>query len=158
MSPSAYRLTSSQRVLLVLGLGTLMFSVDATVTNVALRTLGHDLHSPVADVQWVITGYLLTLAGVIPVSGWAARRFGARRVYVVALELFAASSALCALAGSLPALAAFRVLQGVAAGLLTPLSQLIAAEVAGPRRVGHMLSRIWMVTALGSILGRRSAA
>lgn len=139
--------------MIVVGLGTLMSSVDATVTTVALHTVGRDLGSSIADVQWVVTGYLLTLASVIPVSGWIARRFGARRVYTLALALFAASSGLCALATTLGELVAFRMLQGVAAGILLCISQLIAAEVAGPQQMGRMMSRIWMVTSLGSVLG-----
>ena len=56
-----------------------MSILDTTIVNVALHTLGHDLHSSLAQIQWVITGYLLSLAAVIPVTGWAARRFGAKR-------------------------------------------------------------------------------
>src|SRR5579863_7339570 len=76
---------TTQMALSIICLGALMSAVDATVTNVALNTLEHDLHSSVADVQWVMTAYLLAVAAVIPVSGWASRRFGARRVYVCAL-------------------------------------------------------------------------
>jgi EmrB/QacA subfamily drug resistance transporter len=137
----------------VVGLGTLMSSVDATVTNVALHTVGREVHSSVADVQWVVTGYLLAVASVIPASGWIARRFGARRVYTRALATFAASSGLCALATTLGELVAFRILQGLAAGILLCLSQLIAAEVAGPGQMSRMMSRVWMVTSLGSVLG-----
>ena len=53
-----------------------------------LRTLSHDLHSSISQIQWVVTGYLLSLAAVIPVTGWAARRFGAKRVYLTSLVLF----------------------------------------------------------------------
>lgn len=142
-----------RRVVALVGLGTLMTALDTTVINVALLTLSHDLHGSVADVQWVITSYLLGMAAVIPVSGWAARRLGARRTYVVALGVFAVSSGLCALAGSLEMLVLLRILQGCAGGFVTPVGQLITAEVAGPRRMGRMLSRIWMVSSLGSILG-----
>ena len=144
---------SIRNALIIVCLGATMSAVDATVTNVALNTLEHDLHASVASVQWVITAYLLTVAGVIPVSGWASRRFGARQVYVCSLALFGVSSALCALAGSLGMLVACRLLQGVAGGMLVPLGQLIAAEVAGPRRMGKMVSRIWMFSSIGSMLG-----
>lgn len=139
--------------MVVVRLGAFMASVDATVTNVALHTLGTDLHSSVGSVQWVITGYLLSLAATIPVSGWAARRFGARALYIAALALFAGSSGLCALANSLGMLVACRVLQGVAAGILSPLSQLITAEVVGPDQMGRVLGRVWVATALGAVLG-----
>lgn len=139
--------------LAVICLGTLMSTIDTTVVNVALNTLEHDLRASVASVQWVMTGYLLSVAGVIPVSGWASRRFGARNVYVAALAMFAVSSALCAAAGSLPMLVACRILQGVAGGLMIPLGQLIAAELVGPSRVGRVLSRIWVISSVGGTLG-----
>ena len=94
-------------------LGMIMSILDTTIVNVALRTLGHDLHSSISQIQWVVTGYLLSLAAVIPVTGWAARRFGAKRVYLVSLVLFTAGSALCAVAASTTTLVLFRVLQGV---------------------------------------------
>src|SRR6266480_3583249 len=92
--------------------GMIMSILDTTIVNVALDTLGRDLHSPISQVQWVVTGYLLALAAVIPMTGWAARRFGAKRVYVVSLVVFTAGSALCGLASSTGVLVAFRVLQG----------------------------------------------
>src|ERR1700729_2299384 len=78
-------------------LGMIMSILDTTIVNVALRTLGHDLHSSLAQIQWVITGYLLSLAAVIPITGWAARRYGAKRVYMSSLVLFTIGSALCAI-------------------------------------------------------------
>ncbi len=69
-------------------LGMVMSILDTTIVNVALDTLSKDLHSPISQVQWVVTGYLLALAAVIPVTGWAARRFGAKQVYLVSLVLF----------------------------------------------------------------------
>src|SRR5437867_11971901 len=88
------------RIALVVIIGTVMSILDTTIVNVALATLGRDLHSAVADIQWVVTGYMLSLAAVIPVTGWAARRFGAKQVYLVSLLLFTAGSALRGLANS----------------------------------------------------------
>src|ERR1700731_4183351 len=93
-------------------LGMIMSILDTTIVNVALRTLGHDLHSSIAQIQWVVTGYILALAAVIPVTGWAARRFGAKQVYLLSLVLFTAGSALCGAAQSLDQLIVFRVIQG----------------------------------------------
>lgn len=150
---ATYDETVVRRTLAVLILGALMSSVDATVTNIALHSIGHDFHSPVATTQWVISGYVLALAAVIPVSGWTARRFGARSVYTASLAVFAVSSALCATATSLPELVLYRALQGIAGGLLLPVAQLIAAQVGGPARMGRTSSRIWMASSFGSILG-----
>src|ERR1700684_403670 len=93
-------------------LGMMMSILDTTIVNVALHTLSHDLHSPLSQVQWVITGYLLALAAVIPVTGWAARRFGAKQVYLTSLVLFTAGSGPRGLAASTTSLVVFRVLQG----------------------------------------------
>jgi EmrB/QacA subfamily drug resistance transporter len=142
-----------RRTLVVLILGAVMSSVDATVTNIALYSIGRGFHSRVAMTEWVISAYILTMAAVIPVSGWTARRFGARTVYSASLAVFAVSSALCATATSLPELVLYRALQGIAGGLLLPIAQLIAAQVGGPSRMGRTSSRIWMASAFGSILG-----
>jgi EmrB/QacA subfamily drug resistance transporter len=134
-------------------LGMIMSILDTTIVNVALRTLGHDLHSSISQIQWVVTGYLLSLAAVIPVTGWAARRYGAKRVYMVSLVLFTAGSALCAIAASTTTLVLFRILQGVGGGMIMPVGQLIMAQVAGPKRMGRVMAIISMPAMLGPILG-----
>src|SRR5436305_8299613 len=78
-------------------LGMIMSILDTTIVNVALDTLSRDLNAPISQVQWVVTGYLLALAAVIPITGWAARRYGAKRVYLTSLVLFTAGSAACGL-------------------------------------------------------------
>src|SRR6202163_4652981 len=124
-----------------------------TIVHLALRTLGHDLHSSISQIQWVVTGYLLSLAAVIPITGWAARRYGAKRVYMTSLVLFPAGSALCAVAASTTALVLFRVLQGVGGGMLMPVGQLIMAQVAGPKRMGRVMGVVAMPAMMGPILG-----
>lgn len=141
------------RVAIVVVLGSIMSILDTTIVNVALQTLHVDLHSSLADIQWVITGYLLSLATAIPLTGWASRRFGAKRVYLSALVLFTAGSALCGLAGSTEMLIAFRVLQGVGGGMILPVGQLILADTAGPQRMGRVMSVTGVPTMLGPILG-----
>ena len=127
------------RIAGVVILGMIMSILDTTIVNVALRTLGHDLHSSIAQIQWVITGYLLALAAVIPVTGWAARRFGAKRVYLTSLVLFTVGSALCAIGTPTTELVLFRVLQGSGGGMIMPVGQLIMAQVAGPKRMGRVM-------------------
>jgi EmrB/QacA subfamily drug resistance transporter len=134
-------------------LGMMMSILDTTIVNVALRTLSHDLHSPLSQVQWVITGYLLALAAVIPVTGWAARRFGAKQVYLTSLVLFTAGSALCGLADSTTSLVVFRVLQGAGGGMIMPVAMMIMAQVAGPQRMGRVMGYVSMPAMLAPILG-----
>jgi EmrB/QacA subfamily drug resistance transporter len=134
-------------------LGMIMSILDTTIVNVALPTLSHDLHSSISQIQWVVTGYILSLAAVIPVTGWAARRFGAKRVYMVSLVLFTSGSALCAVAASTTTLVLFRVLQGVGGGMIMPVGQLIMAQVAGPKRMGRVMGIVAMPAMLAPILG-----
>src|SRR6201986_642978 len=88
------------RISAVVVIGSIMSILDTTIVNVALETLSRELHSSIAEIQWVVTGYMLSLAAVIPITGWAAKRFGAKRVYVLSLVFFTAGSALCGLATS----------------------------------------------------------
>jgi len=141
------------RISMVVILGSIMSILDTTIVNVALETLGRELHSTVSEIQWVVTGYMLSLAAVIPVTGWAARRFGAKRVYVLSLILFTAGSALCGLATSTEQLIIFRVLQGVGGGMILPIGQLMMAEAAGPERMGRVMSIVAVPAMLAPILG-----
>jgi len=134
-------------------LGMMMSILDTTIVNVALHTLSHDLHSPLSQIQWVITGYLLSLAAVIPVTGWAARRFGAKQVYMTSLVLFTAGSALCGLANSTASLVLFRVLQGAGGGMIMPVAMMIMAQVSGPQRMGKVMGYVSMPAMLAPILG-----
>jgi EmrB/QacA subfamily drug resistance transporter len=134
-------------------LGMMMSILDTTIVNVALDTLGRDLHSTIAQIQWVATGYLLALAAVIPLTGWAARRFGAKRVYLSSIVLFTIGSALCGLAESSTSLILFRVLQGIGGGMIMPVAQMIMAEVAGPKRMGKVMGVVVMPAMLAPILG-----
>ncbi len=101
--------------------GLFMDLLDMTITNVALPTLARDFSASTTTIEWVVTGYLLSLAVFIPVSGWAGDRFGTKRVFMVALAVFTTGSLLCGLAWNIEALIGFRVLQGVGGGMLTPV-------------------------------------
>src|SRR6202162_4584385 len=125
------------RISAVVIIGSIMSILDTTIVNVALATLGRELHSKITEIQWVVTGYLLSLAAVIPITGWAARRFGAKRVYIVSLVLFTAGSALCGLATSTTELVVFRVLQGVGGGMILPIGPLMMAEGGRSGRMGR---------------------
>src|SRR5438309_702277 len=124
------------RISAVVVLGSIMSILDTTIVNVALNTLSHDLHSSISQIQWVVTGYMLALATVIPVTGWAAKRFSAKRIYIISLVLFTLGSALCGLANNTTELVVFRVLQGIGGGMILPVGQLMMAAAAGPKRMG----------------------
>jgi hypothetical protein len=97
-----------------------MAMLDATVVNVALPHIGEDLNASVSSLQWVLTGYLLSLASLILLGGALGDRYGRRKVFVIGTVWFAAASLLCGAAPNVDVLVAARVLQGVGAALLTP--------------------------------------
>jgi EmrB/QacA subfamily drug resistance transporter len=134
-------------------LGLIMAVLDTTIVNVALDTVSSDLHAPLGTIQWVSTGYLLSLAAVIPLSGWVTERFGSKRTWIASIALFAVGSGLCALATSAEELIAFRVLQGFGGGMLLPVGFTLVAQSAGPRRVGRALAVIGVPILLGPIFG-----
>jgi EmrB/QacA subfamily drug resistance transporter len=142
-----------KRVSVVVVLGTIMAILDTTIVAVALATLARDFHTDISTIQWVTTGYLLALAVVIPLSGWAVHRFGAKPVYIASLALFIAGSALCGIAWSATALIVFRVLQGMGGGMIMPVGQTIMARTAGPEKMNKVMALIGVPTLLGPILG-----
>ncbi|WP_249010791.1 DHA2 family efflux MFS transporter permease subunit [Conexibacter sp. DBS9H8] len=134
-------------------LGAVMSILDTTIVNVALDTLGKDLHSSLSNIQWVITGYMLSLAAVIPVTGWASRRFGAKRVFLISLFLFTLGSFLCGISTTATELILFRVLQGVGGGMIMPLAQILMADAAGPKRMGRVMGLVAVPMMLAPTLG-----
>jgi EmrB/QacA subfamily drug resistance transporter len=137
----------------VVVLGTIMSILDTTIVNIAINHLSEDFDAPLPTIQWVATGYLLALATVIPLTGWAADRFGTKRLYMTSLALFLAGSALSGMAWSAHSLIAFRVLQGLGGGMIMPAGMTILTQAAGPQRVGRIMSVVGAPMLLGPILG-----
>src|SRR5439155_5518668 len=137
----------------VVVLGAIMTILDATIVNVALPTLGRDFHTSIATIQWVPTVYLLAFASVIPLTGWASERLGAKRLWLASLVLFMAGSLLAGLSWSIGALIAFRIVQGVGGGMIMPLGQTILAQAAGPQRMGRVMSIVGVPMLLAPIAG-----
>jgi EmrB/QacA subfamily drug resistance transporter len=142
----------------VVVLGAIMSILDITVVNVALptfQTVFSHGGEPIAysTVAWTVTAYTLSLATVIPLTGWAAQRFGTKRLYMLALALFTVGSALCATADSINMLILFRVLQGLGGGMLMPLGMTIMTRAAGPHRMGRLMAILGVPMLLGPILG-----
>jgi EmrB/QacA subfamily drug resistance transporter len=145
-----------KRVMLVAGvvvLGAIMSILDITVVAVAQRTFQDIFGKTQAQVAWTATGYTLALATVIPLTGWAADRFGTKRLYILAIVLFTAGSALCSTATSLEMLVTFRVLQGLGGGMLMPLGMTIMTREAGPERLGRVMAILGVPMLLGPIFG-----
>jgi EmrB/QacA subfamily drug resistance transporter len=137
----------------VVVLGAIMAILDTTVVNVALQTLAVQFQTSFDTIQWVATGYLLALATVIPITGWASDRFGTKRLYLMAIVLFLVGSMLAGLAWDIESLIIFRVLQGFGGGMLMPAGMTILTRVAGPHRVGRVMAVLGVPMLLGPIGG-----
>src|ERR1700733_2924890 len=151
---TAFRLTPElRRTSTVVVMGSIMSILDTTIVAVALATLGRDFRVSVTTIQWVATGYLLALALVTPVSGWAVDRFGGKRIWTTSIALFVIGSSFCGLAWSADSLIFFRVLQGIGGGMLLPGGQSMLARAAGPQRMGRVMSIIGVPMVMGPVLG-----
>ena len=138
-------------------LGLFMTIIDGTMVNVALPTMAKDFGVPTTDIEWIAVGYLLTYAAVIPAAGWLGDRFGTKRIFTFALIAFVATSLACGLSQTLDQLIIFRVLQGVGAGLVTPvgaamLYRAYAMEDRAKAAIG-VLSVAVIAPAIGPMLG-----
>jgi EmrB/QacA subfamily drug resistance transporter len=140
-------------IAIVVVVGAIMSILDATIVNVALQTLREDLHVSLATIQWVSTGYLLALAAVIPLTGWMAERFGPRRVWMTTVAAFVLTSVLCGAAWNAGTLIGFRVLQGLAGGMIMPIGMITLAQAAGPKRMGRVMSVVGVPMLLGPVVG-----
>lgn len=157
--PAAIRYGTRQArwVLAATILGSGLASLDATIVNVALPAIGKDLGADVSGIEWVLTGYLLTLASFILLGGSLGDRYGRRRVFLAGVAWFTTSSLLCGLAPNLGALVAARLLQGVGGALLTPASLAIIEASFAPedrsRAIGAWSSFGGLATAIGPFAG-----
>jgi EmrB/QacA subfamily drug resistance transporter len=144
-------------VILATVLGSSMAMLDSTVVNVALPTIGTHLHSSLGGLQWTVTAYTLTLAGLILLGGSLGDRLGRRKIFIVGVTWFALASALCGLAPDLGVLIAARALAGIGGALLTPGSlAIIQASFAPedrPRAVGAWSGLGGVAGAAGPLLG-----
>jgi EmrB/QacA subfamily drug resistance transporter len=142
-----------RRTMIAVVFGGIMSMLDATIVNIAIRTLSVRLHVTLSSVQWVVTGYLLALATAIPVAGWFAARFGPRRVYAFSIAAFTLASAACGLATSAGELITFRIIQGAVGALTLPVGSMILARVAGRKRMARAMGIIGVPTVLAPVFG-----
>jgi EmrB/QacA subfamily drug resistance transporter len=141
------------RVGMVTVLGSIMSVLDTTIVNVALGPLARNLHASLSSIQWVTTGYLLALAATVPISAWAARRLGTKKLYLISLVVFTIGSALCGLAWSAGSLIVFRVLQGIGGGMIMPVGQMIIVRTAGQENLGRVMGVLSTPTVIAPVFG-----
>jgi EmrB/QacA subfamily drug resistance transporter len=127
--------------------------LDTTIVNVALPELGREFHATTASIEWIVLGYLLSLAVWIPASGWIGDRIGTRRAFLFALAMFTLASALCGQAHSLSELVAFRVLQGFGGGMLVPVGTAMLFRAFPPIERAQASTVLIVPTVLAPALG-----
>jgi len=151
----AAALHTTNRPLLTLGvmLATIMQILDSTIANVALPHMQPALGATADTVTWVLTSYIVASAIAIPVTGWLSDRVGSRNLFLWSVAGFVASSALCGLAQNLEQMVAFRILQGVSAAFMNPLSQTVMLDINPPERQGKAMAIWGMGIMVGPILG-----
>ena len=135
--------------------GPFMTQLDSTVVNVSLSTIRTELHASIETAQWIIGGYLLALALMLPLSGWLVDRVGAKRLYLGCFSAFTLASLLCGFSRTMDELICARLIQGVAGGLLAPMTQMMVARVAGihmARVMGYLVMPILIAPIVGPVL------
>ncbi|ANS69124.1 drug resistance transporter [Streptomyces lincolnensis] len=136
-----------------LGIGAIASILDSTIVNVGVDHLSRVFDASLTATQWVITGFLLAMTAIVPLSGWLIDRIGGRATWMCALGVFLGGSVLCGLAWDLPALIGFRVLQGLGAGLIIPALMTLLTQAAGQQRLMTAMGSFSLLVQVGPILG-----
>jgi len=137
----------------IIGAALFMQTLDATVVANALPAMAHSLDVDALTLSLAITSYLISTALFLPVSGWAADRFGARTVFGTAIAVFALSSMICGVAESMPELIGGRVIQGAAGALMTPVGRLVLLRTVPKAELVQAMAYLTMPALLGPVLG-----
>jgi DHA2 family multidrug resistance protein len=153
--PDRAALYTSNRPLLTVGVmaATLMQILDSTIANVALPHMQATLGATSDTITWVLTSYIVASAVAIPLTGWLADRIGSRNLFLISTVGFVIASMLCGLATSLPEMVAFRILQGIAAAFMSPLSQTVMMDINRPSKQASAMSIWGMGVMVGPVLG-----
>ena len=145
-------------VLLICCMSLFIVGLDITVVNVALPSIGRELHAGISGLQWTVGAYTVVMASLLMLSGSTADRFGRRRTFVTGLSVFSVASLLCSLAPSVGLLVAFRVLQAVGASMMNPVAMSIITNTFTDPRERAQAVGVWgavfgISMALGPIVG-----
>ena len=154
-TPGIPALATSNRPLLTVGvmLATIMQILDSTIANVALPHMQTALGATADTITWVLTSYIVASAVAIPCTGWLSDRIGSRNLFLISVAGFILSSMLCGMATSLPEMVAFRILQGISAAFMNPLSQTVMLDINPPENQAKAMSIWGMGVMVGPILG-----
>jgi EmrB/QacA subfamily drug resistance transporter len=140
------------KVAMVATIGPFMAQLDSTVVNVSLSTIARNFDSPVATVQWIVSGYLLAMTLMLPLNGWLVDRIGAKRLYLICFSMFTVASVLCGASRSIAELTGARIFQGLIGGILAPMTQMMIARAAG-RNMARVMGYASLPILLAPIVG-----
>jgi EmrB/QacA subfamily drug resistance transporter len=142
-----------QLAILAVGSALLMQFIDQTALSTALPTLAAAFRIPPIDLKLVLTSYILVQAVVVPASGWAADRWGARRIFMAAMAVFLLGSVLCGLSRTLGELVLFRILQGAGAAMIMPVGRIIVVGQSSREQLVKAMALLTTPAMVGPIIG-----
>lgn len=153
--PAAAPLSERRRIVVafIVAFAFLMQGIDSTLLTIAIPTIAKDLKVDPLLLHLAITGYLVSLAVFMPVSGWFADKFGARRVFCGALVIFTTGSLLASIAPNLTLLVAARAVQGFGGALMTPVGRLLVLKAFGPGRTLDAMTYLTLPVLIGPLIG-----
>ena len=152
-SPAAFRPPNVALTTLGLALASFMQVLDTTIANVSLPTISGNLGGSANQATWVITSFAVSTAIALPLTGWLARRFGERKLFVWSTMAFVIASFLCGIANSMGMLVVARALQGFVAGPMYPITQALLLSIYPPAKRGQAIALLAMVTVVAPIAG-----
>jgi EmrB/QacA subfamily drug resistance transporter len=141
------------KLAVILMTGVVWVVFDTTIVNVALDTIARRLNTSVSMTQWTVSAYVLAIGMVVPVSGWASKRFGSKQSWMAGIIVFAVGSILASVAWNVDSLVAFRVLQGAGGGIMLPLLMTLLVQAAGGRPLGKVMATVSLPVLIGPIFG-----
>lgn len=144
---------SPMTIVLTTVVGMLMVGIDLSIVAVAFTQLAQDTGATLPEIQWVTTGYSLALASVIPITAWAMNRFGSRNVFLLAIGVFTAASALVAASWNIESMAVFRVVQGMGGGLVMPAAMALTLSAAPQDQRGRFMAVMTLPAFVAPVFG-----
>src|SRR5579862_4020202 len=134
-------------------LATVMNSLDTTIANVALPHMQGNLSASPEQITWVLTSYIVAAAVMTPLSGWLVARVGLKTMLVLCIGGFTIASVLCGHAANLPEMVLFRMLQGILAAPMAPLTQAVLLNINPPERYGRAMALFTMAVVVAPVVG-----
>jgi DHA2 family multidrug resistance protein len=140
-------------VLGVIMIGTIMSTLDSSIVNVSIPAIMSDFSAGLDDIEWVMTGYMLAFAVLMPLTAWLKEKIGYKIIYITALFVFTFGSLLCGMAWNLPSLIAARVIQALGGGAIMPIGMAMMADVFPPKERGRAMGMWSLAIIIGPALG-----